>query len=111
MELVPRTRLQPDTRHLFRVADPATPVTHVRLDVFPDGGLARLRVYGDRAAAGPGRRGAAAGSTCCRQQHAVQVLATDGGLSRTEAAGDGGGPAASAAPTGCPEEVVRRLLG
>jgi allantoicase len=45
-ELLPRTRLQPDTRHLFRL--PATAeVTDVRLDVFPDGGLARVRLYGD----------------------------------------------------------------
>ena len=46
MELVPRTRLQPDTRHFFGPATTA-PVTHVRLDVFPDGGLARLRVNGE----------------------------------------------------------------
>jgi allantoicase len=45
-ELLPRTRLQPDTRHQFPV-DRAAPVTHVRLDVFPDGGLARLRVLGE----------------------------------------------------------------
>ena len=49
-ELVPKTRLQPDTRHFFRI--PALeartgPVTHVRLDVYPDGGLARFRVNGE----------------------------------------------------------------
>ena len=50
-ELLPRTRLQPDTRHLFRL--PATAeVTDVRLDVFPDGGLARVRLYGDLSARG-----------------------------------------------------------
>ncbi len=46
VDLVPRTRLQPDTRHFFTVDVPA-PVTHVRLDVYPDGGLARLRVHGE----------------------------------------------------------------
>jgi allantoicase len=46
MELVPKTRLQPDTRHFLGAAT-ASPVTHVRLDVFPDGGLARLRVNGE----------------------------------------------------------------
>ncbi|WP_084704228.1 allantoicase [Phaeacidiphilus oryzae] len=48
-ELLPRTRLQPDTVHRFVLADlPAgdRPVTHLRLDVFPDGGLARFRVHG-----------------------------------------------------------------
>jgi allantoicase len=37
--------LQPDTRHRF-VLDVDRPVQHVRLDVFPDGGMARLRLTG-----------------------------------------------------------------
>jgi allantoicase len=45
-ELLPRTRLQPDTRHRFRIGD-APPVDEVRLDVHPDGGMARLRLYGE----------------------------------------------------------------
>jgi len=44
--LVPRTRVQPDTRHVFESSS-TEPVTTVRLDVFPDGGLARLRVLGE----------------------------------------------------------------
>jgi allantoicase len=44
--ILPRTRLQPDTRHRFLVAK-AGRVTHVRLDVYPDGGMARLRILGD----------------------------------------------------------------
>jgi allantoicase len=56
VELLSRTRLQPDTRHLFRL--PATDeITHVRLDVYPDGGLARLRLYGDLGAQGRGALG------------------------------------------------------
>jgi len=44
-ELLPLTRLQPDTPHRFRLgAHP--PMTHIRMDVFPDGGLARVRLYG-----------------------------------------------------------------
>jgi allantoicase len=43
--LLPRTRLQPDTRHRFPVAGART-ATHVRLDIFPDGGMARLRLSG-----------------------------------------------------------------
>jgi allantoicase len=50
-ELLPRVGLQPDTRHRFLV-EPAEPVTHVRLEVFPDGGLARLRVLGEITPAG-----------------------------------------------------------
>ncbi|MFV2197948.1 allantoicase [Nocardiopsis sp. LOL_012] len=44
-EIVDRTRLQPDSPHRFLLDTPVT-VTHVRTDVFPDGGIARLRVYG-----------------------------------------------------------------
>jgi allantoicase len=50
-ELLGRTRLQPDTRHLFRIPASAE-VTEVRLDVFPDGGLARVRLYGDLSTQG-----------------------------------------------------------
>jgi allantoicase len=45
-ELVPKQRSQPDTRHRF-VVDETRPVMHVRLDVYPDGGMARLRVWGE----------------------------------------------------------------
>jgi allantoicase len=48
-EVLPRVRLQADTRHQFLV-EPAEAVTHVRLEVFPDGGLARLRVLGELTA-------------------------------------------------------------
>ncbi|MER7863566.1 allantoicase [Amycolatopsis japonica] len=45
VELLPKTRLQPDTRHRFALA--AGPeVTEVRLDIYPDGGMARLRLFG-----------------------------------------------------------------
>lgn len=46
--LLPRTRLQPDTPHRFRLP-PAEPVTHVRVDIYPDGGLARVRLHGHLA--------------------------------------------------------------
>ncbi|MEU4740605.1 allantoicase [Actinosynnema sp. NPDC023658] len=44
-DVLPRTRLQPDTRHRFRVEQDAE-VTHARLDIHPDGGMARLRLFG-----------------------------------------------------------------
>ncbi|MFE2679201.1 allantoicase, partial [Streptomyces hygroscopicus] len=44
-ELLPRTRLQPDTVHRFPLGA-APPVTHVRIDIYPDGGVARLRLHG-----------------------------------------------------------------
>jgi allantoicase len=47
---VPRTKLRANARHRFAVARPVRrPVTHVRLNIFPDGGVARLRVWGRTA--------------------------------------------------------------
>lgn len=45
--VLPRTKLQAHTRHLFEeeVLD-AGIVSHVRFNIFPDGGVSRLRVYG-----------------------------------------------------------------
>ncbi|WP_250212732.1 allantoicase [Acrocarpospora catenulata] len=43
--LLPKTPLQPDTLHRFRLDHP-TPITHARLDIHPDGGLSRLRLLG-----------------------------------------------------------------
>jgi allantoicase len=51
VSLLPRTRLQPDTRHRF-VVESAPGVERVRLDVFPDGGMARLRLWGRPTSAG-----------------------------------------------------------
>jgi len=45
--LLPMSRLQADTRHSFEseLID-ASEVTHVRLNIYPDGGVSRLRLYG-----------------------------------------------------------------
>ncbi|WP_245997502.1 allantoicase [Streptomyces armeniacus] len=53
-ELLPRTRLQPDTVHRFLVPD-ARPASRVRLDIYPDGGIARLRLYGSLTEDGAAR--------------------------------------------------------
>ncbi|MFD8822306.1 allantoicase [Streptomyces sp. NPDC059605] len=44
-EIIPRTRLRPDALHRFPLRARAI-VTHVRLDAFPDGGVARMRLHG-----------------------------------------------------------------
>jgi allantoicase len=44
-ELLPRSLLQGDTGNAFPVA-PGWRATHLRLRIFPDGGVARLRVHG-----------------------------------------------------------------
>jgi allantoicase len=50
-DLLPRKRLQPDTRHRFRLSG-LPEVTHVRLDIYRDGGMARVRLWGDLSATG-----------------------------------------------------------
>jgi allantoicase len=59
-ELLPRTELRPDAEQRLPV-DQRVRVTHVRLNIYPDGGVARLRVHGEplpdlRALAGPDGR-------------------------------------------------------
>jgi allantoicase len=51
VELLPRTPLLPDTRHRF-VLPAGAEVTEVRLDAYPDGGMARLRLWGHLTPAG-----------------------------------------------------------
>ncbi len=43
--LLPRTALRPDARHDFEVSTPGA-ATHARLAIYPDGGIARLRLFG-----------------------------------------------------------------
>lgn len=43
--LLANTPLQPDHHHVLSIAT-SSEVTHLRLNIYPDGGIARLRVYG-----------------------------------------------------------------
>ncbi|POY71644.1 hypothetical protein BMF94_5339 [Rhodotorula taiwanensis] len=40
------TKLGPHRQHFYQLAHPEKPWTHVRLDIHPDGGVKRLRLYG-----------------------------------------------------------------
>jgi len=45
--LLARSKLQAHTRHQFQdELESANPATHVRLSIFPDGGVSRLRIFG-----------------------------------------------------------------
>jgi allantoicase len=48
VELLGRTELLPDTRHRFLI-DASDVIEQARLDIYPDGGLARLRLFGELA--------------------------------------------------------------
>ena len=43
--LVPESPVEPHAQHEWRVNNPK-PATHVRLNIYPDGGVARLRLFG-----------------------------------------------------------------
>ncbi len=45
-EIIPQSELGGDSQHQYLVDD-ATVYTHVRINIYPDGGIARLRVYAE----------------------------------------------------------------
>jgi allantoicase len=49
--LVAETKLRAHARHFFDEAlvRPLSPATHLRVSIFPDGGISRLRVWGTRS--------------------------------------------------------------
>jgi allantoicase len=53
-EVLPRTPLQPDTNHRFTLPVRAV-ATHARIDIFPDGGISRLRLFGSLTGSGAAR--------------------------------------------------------
>ena len=57
IELVPRSPLEGNTKNVFAVSA-AERFTHVKLVIYPDGGVARLRVHGEVAADWSRPRGA-----------------------------------------------------
>ncbi len=83
VELIPRTRLQPDTRHQFRVSSDV-PVQQVRVDVYPDGGFARLHIFGDLTTQGRERVGLAWYDRL-PSTRAIGVLTADTALPRAAA--------------------------
>jgi allantoicase len=45
-EILPKSPLQPGSQNFFEIADKNI-YTHLRLNIYPDGGVARLKVYGE----------------------------------------------------------------
>ena len=48
-EVLPEVKLEADREHVFEGADISDhgPITHVRLNIYPDGGVSRLRLFGN----------------------------------------------------------------
>jgi allantoicase len=45
-EALPQTKLKANRRHVFSALRQAGPATHVRFQIYPDGGVSRLRLFG-----------------------------------------------------------------
>ena len=45
-EILPKTALNPGSQHLLDIVDKNV-YSHVRLNIYPDGGVARLKIYGE----------------------------------------------------------------
>ena len=45
-EILPKSPLNPGSQHLFEIED-RNVYSHLRLNIYPDGGVARLKVYGE----------------------------------------------------------------
>jgi allantoicase len=101
-EIYPQTKLQAHARHHYDV-EPTQPYTHVRLNMYPDGGISRLRLHGKVSGRGWQRRklewlntvpaGAAhrALLSCCgstRWADAMQKLRPFASLDELQSAGD-----------------------
>src|SRR4026209_1588 len=46
VEILPKSALQPGSQNFFEISDKNI-YTHLRLNIYPDGGVARLKVYGE----------------------------------------------------------------
>jgi allantoicase len=106
--VLPRTRLQPDTRHLFRLDDRGGPVAAVRVDAFPDGGISRVRLIGTPVAAARQAAG-------LRWFNALPAGQARGLLRTSGMAEDAAGQVAAArplsSPHGLPDSLVIQLTG
>ncbi|KAI0358415.1 allantoicase [Trametes cingulata] len=71
--VLPRTKLGPHRRHFFQLENvDGRPYTHIRITIYPDGGIKRVRVLGRRAVPINADRDAQAA-------HVADAIADDGG--------------------------------
>ena len=48
VSILPESKLEADYEHLFENLQNKGPFTHVRMNIFPDGGISRLRIHGTK---------------------------------------------------------------
>ena len=80
-QILPRTKLGPHRQHQFQLENVNNkPYTHVKVTIYPDGGIKRVRVIGHRALAGIRVGGAQASA-----QHEAPLDAAKATISATDA--------------------------
>jgi allantoicase len=52
-QILPKVELPPSSHNIFELEKSTAVYTHLRLNNYPDGGIARFRVYGDVEASAP----------------------------------------------------------
>ncbi|KAH8093946.1 allantoicase [Cristinia sonorae] len=52
-QILPRTKLGPHRQHQFQLENVGKPYTHVRVTIYPDGGIKRVRLFGVRSSESP----------------------------------------------------------
>lgn len=50
--ILPRAKLGPHRQHEFQLENVETPYSHIRVTIYPDGGIKRVRVFGRRVGGG-----------------------------------------------------------
>ena len=74
-ELLPQKRLKAHARHAFRpVARPEGAVSHVRFNIYPDGGVSRLRIFGRPAVSATASKGLERFNRMSRRQLQRELL-------------------------------------
>ena len=48
ISVLPRSKLGPHRQHVFQLQDAENPFTHIKVTIYPDGGIKRVRVIGRR---------------------------------------------------------------
>lgn len=74
-EVLPRTKLAGNSKNLFEVATTSA-FTHLRLNIYPDGGVARLRVHGEPVCDWPRIARAGGEIDLVALEHGGRVLST-----------------------------------
>ncbi len=74
-EVLPRTKLQADTGHCFKEEiKKIGPVTHARFNIFPDGGVSRLRMIGTVSRQGRLKEGIRRLNALSREEAEAELL-------------------------------------